>query len=384
MSPLRRLTLHVTCFALGAAMMLSNAWGQTADTTESPAEFKHAYETAMADAKGRDTLDPAYELLGVAGSAHERGLNDLAANAAGAFADLVQRATATATRKGGSTAQDTLDELVDLRFFAETTHLDKATGALDTAMRMLFPVAAKTSAHRAESSAAWDEKLSALRELAGLQASATQVMLADAAKNIAENFTAQVAVLSGQAAAETDEVERGRKLADVEELKRSHDEQISDATNNNVTTIAQQILSSGRSSQMLHSEADADLPQDLAEGDGSCIETGYRVDHSATAVPDAELHRRHDRECINSGRVPTTSRCTTANLSFVCYSRLQNGEKITYVYRNTAAESYFRKSCPNEDAVPGNKVPRGGASFRNNDVKLVLICAPAGSDTTAD
>jgi hypothetical protein len=345
-------------------------------------EFKRAYESAMANAKGNDTLDPAYELLGIAGNARERNIKDMTDGAAAAFADLVQRATTTALKKGGSIAQDTLDQMVDLRFFAETTQIERTVTTLDGAMRQLFPVATKTIELHVDSAPNLDEKLSALRDLASLEASATQVLLTDVAAPITKSFESRIAGLEAKAATEADPSEHARQLSQIEELKRARTEQVNDAAANNVSAVAKQMESSGRtagSSQMLRSEGGPDLPAEMTEAEGSCIETGYRAEKNPT-----ELRRMHDRDCVNSGRVPTKGRCSPANVAFICYSRIPDGEKITYAYTGTAAELYFRKACVDADKVPGNKIPVNGATFRDAGTKLAFTCAPAGSDVSGD
>src|SRR5579871_1052436 len=158
MSSLRYTLLRLTGLALG--ILLAGAvvaWAEAADTV-SNADFKSAYDAAIADAKGSESLDPAYELLGVAGNARQRNLADLASGAANAFSDLIQRVSAIALKKGGSVAQDTLDQMVDLRFFAASTQIEKTGATLDAAMHSLFPVVTKTAEARADSASNWEDK----------------------------------------------------------------------------------------------------------------------------------------------------------------------------------------------------------------------------------
>jgi len=389
MGSLRQIVLGTACLALGAFLVAGAAYAQSGDAASSAAEFKRAYDSALTGAAGNDTLDPAYELLGVAGNARERNAKDMANGAADAFAQLIQRATAAALKKGGSVAQDTLDQMVDLRFFAETTQLEKTTTALDVALRTLFPAVAKANEQRIDTAANWDDRVSALRDLIGLQASATQIKLDDVAASLAVGVDTRLTGADAVATADPDTAERARKAGEVEELKRARVDQLNEATANNINAVAKQMQSSGRtagSSQVTRSEAETDVPEDMAEGDGSCMETGYRTKRSAAgaqSTPDAS-RRAHDRDCINSGRVPATSRCSTDNLTMVCYSAIQDGERITYIYSDTPADSYFRKSCPAGDVLAGNKVPKDGAPFRSSDIKLAFVCAPAGSDISGD
>ncbi|TAL01179.1 MAG: hypothetical protein EPO08_11180 [Rhodospirillaceae bacterium] len=394
MSSLRYLILGFAGLVLGVVLAGSvAAWAQPGDNAASAADFKSAYDAAITDAKGSESLDPAYELLGVAGNARQRNLTDMATGAANAFSDLIQRAATAALRKGGSVAQDTLDQLVDLRFFAGTTQIEKPATALDAAMRSLFPVVAKTLESRADSAPNWEDKLGALRDLASLQASATQVMLDDMATPIAAAFDTRVAAAETSATAEEDTAERARRLGALTELKRSRTDQVNDAATNNVSAVAQQMGSSGRTagtSPLQRSEAGADVPAELIEGEGSCIETGYHLENGNPAgsqqiVPtDPELRRIHDRDCVNSGRVPSTDRCSMSNLSLLCYARLPGGEKITYAYRDTPADAYFKKTCAADDLVPADKIPKSGVSFHSPGVRLAFVCAPAGSETAGD
>jgi len=392
MVSLPQLFLRIGFVVAALFAVIAAASAQPNDQAESAADFKRAYDSAIADAKGNTTLDPAYELLGVAGNARQRNLTDMTAGAANAFADLIQRVTANAAKKGGSTAQDTLDQLVDLRFFAGTTQIEKTTTALDAAMRGLFPVVITIiETHAAAPN--WEDKINALRDLASLQASATQVLLGDIATQVGTAFDTRAAAAETQANADEDNAERARKLGALNELKRSRDDQVKDAAVNNVNTVAQQMEASGRtagSGPLQQSEAGADVPADLIEGEGSCIETGYQIARAAgtagqrIAPTDPDLRRVHDRDCVNSGRVPSTGRCSTVNLSLVCYARLPDGEKISYAYTGTPSESYFRKNCTPSDLVPAAKIPKTGPTFRNPDIKLAFVCAPAGSDTPGD
>lgn len=378
----RVLATRFAAFLFSVLLLASVAAHAAAPDAAAAVDFKQAYESAMANAKGADTLDPAYELLGVAGNARERNLKDMADGAATAFDDLVQRATATALHKGGSTAQDALDQMVDLRFFAETTQIEKTVSTLDAAMRQLFPVVAKGIEQRLDTAQNWDDKLTALRDLATIEASSTQVLLSDVATPIGASFDRHIAALEAKANAQQDAAEHARELSDIEEVKRSRNDQISDATANNVSAVAKQMQTSGRtagSAQVMRSEAGSDLPAELTEAEGSCIETGYHADKNI-----ADMRRTHDRDCVNSGRVPIRGRCSLGGLSMICYGQAQDSEKITYVYSGTVAETYFRKTCAEADRVPASKVPPNGASFRDPAMKLAFTCAPSGSDVGGD
>jgi hypothetical protein len=355
------------------------------------ADLRHAYDDALASARGSDSLDPAFELLGVAGTAHGRKVQDVDDGATRAFIDLVQRATAAAHKKGGSLARDTLDQFVDLRFFAHTSEIEAAMAALDGAMRDLFPVVSTSLQQQIDSASDWDDKLGALRDLAALQASAVQVLQDDVASAIGSSLDMKIAQMEQRLADESDDAERARRLGDLAELKRSRADQINDARANNVNAVAGQANDPDQIGNRVQSEAGAAVPPDLAAGDESCIETAYLAPERKPAIAgklfepsDPSLHRVHDRDCVNSGRVPSTVRCSTANLALACYAPLPGGEKITYVYRNTPEEAYFRKSCAADGLVPGTKIPSNGAPFRRPDVALAFVCAPSGSDNAGD
>ena len=194
----------------------------------------------------------------------------------------------------------------------------------------------------------------------------------DIASAVAAAFDAKVAALDKRASQDSDDAERARKLGTLAEAKRSRTEQLADARTNNVDAVAAQLKGSkGEESTRGPSSPDS---QNIA-GDTSCVETGYRT------KPLADKYRpSHDRECASSGRVSATAHCPTANLSLTCYGRIPDGEKITYVYRNTPEEAYFRKACPESDTIPAAKVPPGGAPFRAKDINLAFSCAPISAD----
>jgi hypothetical protein len=344
----------------------------------SQTEFKQAYESAMADAQGSDSLDPAYELLGVAGNAHIQNLNDMANKAAEAFASLIQRATLAAHRKGGGYLQDTLDQMAELRFTAETTRLPRTTEALDNALRTLFPAVAHTIEQRADTAATWDEEITALHDLVNLEASATQLKLADVVKPISMAVDTRVASMESAAGSDADTDARTKKLGEIADFKHTRTDQLREAAANDVNTVAHQIETGDEEGgrRQVKSEDGGPGSEDLLEAEGSCVETGFRIPDSAPP-PDADTHRAQQRECINSDRVPVNGRCSTDNLSLVCYTRIQDGERITYAYRGTAAEAYLRQACPAEDLVPGVKVPKTGAAFRAPDIQLAFVCAPS-------
>jgi len=381
MAWLRFPALRVAGMTFGAMLAMIHAtFAQMPTAASSAADFKVTYDAAMAEARETEALDPAYELLGVAGNARTQNLNDMANSAADAFAALIQRATLAAQRKGAGYLQDTLDQLVDLRFFAETTRIPRATQALDTAMRALFAPVARGVEQQMDAAATWEDKTTALRELVSLEASATQVKLADVAKSIGAGVDMRLTSQTTAASMVADPAERQQKLKEIEDFKHTRSEQIREAAANDMSKVAQQIESGGSegSTRQPRSEDGGPVSEDLLDADGSCVETGLRLTEQMP-ISESDLHRAQQRECVNSGRVPTTERCSTANLSFVCYTRITDGERITYAYRGTAAEAYFRQACAAGDLVPGMQVAKNGAPFRSPDVQLSTVCAPSGS-----
>jgi hypothetical protein len=130
-------SLFIGVLTAGAAAIILHApaFAQQADAY---ADLRSAYREAMRDAKGADELNPAYVLLGLAETAQKQNLPQIAVDTATAFADLIKRATAKALKAGGTSAEDALDQLVDLRFMALTANLSLPQIALDDAMVSLF------------------------------------------------------------------------------------------------------------------------------------------------------------------------------------------------------------------------------------------------------
>ena len=370
--------------AFGVAMAPAfPAMAQRAPERAEPSggDLTQAFESAQASAKGSDSLDAAYELLGIAGSSQQRNAKALSDKASAAFVDLVQRSSAAALRKGGTTARDTLDQLVDLRFFARSQELTTAMNALDTALRSLFPAVAQALEQRIDTATEFDDQIESLNDYASLQASAAQVLMNDIATRIGSAIDTRLVKLETAANQATDAMERGRRVNAVAESKRARDGQVADATANNVDAVASQLKASGnRTEESTRAPTGEEVRADLI-GESSCIETGY---HSKPSDP--QVQRTHDRECINSGRVPTTTnRCPMKDLSLTCFEKFaNNGETIIYIYHNTPEEDYFRSKCGKEDLIPGDRIPASGATFRGKDTTLAFVCAPSGHEVTRD
>ncbi len=341
---------------------------------EPNADLRSAFREAVRDAKISDELDPAYVLLGVAETAQKQNLPQIAADAATAFADLIKRATAKALKVGGDATQDTLDQLVDLRFMARTANLPLPQAALDDAMTSLFPPVSKAVQHKVDTAESWDEKLQHADELADLQASATQILKDDLAHELGAAFdlkTAQLETLAGKA---EDAAERTRMTEALAKSRQSRSERVADASANNINVVA--ALMQGQADQSIDAgsrvPSEVDVPEELAAGTRSCIETGFSGKQDATFVRSLQLN------CINSGRLPSPNRCSTANLAFLCYDAVPGGEKMTYVYRGTPEELYFQRKCSPDKVMKADAVPQSGASFRTANTTLGFTCAPPG------
>ncbi len=343
-----------------------------ADVNSAAADLRAAFREAARDAKTRDDLDPGYELLGIAETAQQQNLPQIAAEAATAFADLVKRAAAKALRTGGSAAEDTLDQFVDLRFMARTANLPLPQAALDDAMASLFPPVAAAVQRKFEEAPDWSAKLTFADDLADLQASATQIMKEDIAKEMGEAFDKKAAQLETAAQEAADAEERARRLEALAKTRKSRDDRIVDANANNINIVAALMHSQSARTADAGSRApsEVDVPEELAAGTRSCIETAF------TGKQDPAVLRSLQVSCINSGRLPTQNRCSTSNLAFLCYDAAPGGEKMTYVYRGTPEELYFQRRCGSDRLVKGDQVSSNGAPFRTNNAVLAFVCAP--------
>ena len=336
------------------------------------ADLRVAFREAAREAKTSDDLDPGYELLGIAQTAQQQNLPQIAAEAATAFADLVKRATAKALKTGGSAAEDTLDQFVDLRFMARTANLPLPQAALDDAMASLFPPVAMAVKRKFDDAPDWSAKLNFADDLADLQASATQIMKEDVAREMGEAFDQKAAQLETAANDATDADERARQLEALTKTRKSRDDRIVDANANNINIVAALMQNQSERTADAGSRApsEVDVPEELAAGTRSCIETGF------TGKQDPAVLRGLQVNCINSGRLPAQNRCSTSNLAFLCYDAAPGGEKMTYVYRDTPEELYFRRRCGSDKMVNGAQVPSNGAPFRANNAVLAFVCAP--------
>ncbi|MBY0510804.1 MAG: hypothetical protein K2P94_11735 [Rhodospirillaceae bacterium] len=348
-----------------------------ADNAAAPgADLQSAYEDAAHDARLSDDLDPAYELLGIAETAHMQNFPQVAAKAATAFADLVKRATIKALKTGGSVLEDTLDQFVDLRFVARSANLPLPQAALDDAMTSLFPTVSAALQRKIDDAGPWDDKLKYATDLGDLQASATQILKEDIAGDIGEAFDRKTAQLETLAAEESDEAERIRMQEGLAKARKSRVDRIVDANVNNMNVVAALLQSEMDKSfdGGARQRGEVEVPEDMQAGVGSCIETGL------TGKQDPIVMRGLQLDCINSGRLPTQGRCPTENLSFLCYGATPSMEKMTYVYRGTPDELYFQHKCSAANVLKADQVPPSGASFRTANAALAFTCAPPAAE----
>lgn len=205
-------------------------------------ELQRAYESAAREAKAGDSLDNAYELLALADAAQQLKATQIAIGAGNAFSDLVRRATANALKPDSTTARDTLDQFVDLRTAAYS--VPAVQNALDEGLKALFPAVAGSIERRIVTAATFEEKLDATGELALVQASAVQVKMPAAAKDLGAAFDGGIAALRKRAEDEGDAEMRIRHTAAVDEALKARDEHLRDAAANTIDVIGQRMQAS--------------------------------------------------------------------------------------------------------------------------------------------
>lgn len=383
---IRELMFRLLAAGVTAAVFIgplaATSRGAAPDAT---ADLLGAYEDAAHDAKLSDDLDPTYELLGIAETAQMQNFPQIAAKAATAFADLVKRATVKALKTDGSktgvsTTEDTLDQFVDLRFVARSANLPLPQAALDEAMASLFPRVSAGLQRKIDETGPWPDKLKYVDELGDLQASATQILKEDVAHDIGAAFELKMAQLETFVGQEPNDDERGRLMEGLAKVRKSRASRIVDANVNNIDVVAALLRSDAEKSvdDRSRTRSEMNVPEDLAAGVGSCIETGFTGKQDPLQVRSMKL------DCINSGRLPAEGHCPTANLSFLCYDAAPGGEKVTYVYRGTPDEAYFQHKCSADNILKPEKVPASGGSFRTANAVLGFTCAPPWGGVTAN
>ncbi len=370
---LKAFPVSLLAAGIAAVLFVTTAFAASSPGASSAAEsLRTAFQDAARDAGTGDDLDPAYELLGIAETAQQHDLPQIAAQAATAFADLVKRATTRALKAGGSSIEDTLDQFVDLRFMARTANLALPQVALDEAMASLFPPVSTSVQRKVDDAGSWSEKLKYAEDLAGLQASATQIMKEELARDMGAAFDLKTAQMETLANQEADAGTRAGMLAALADTRKSRDDRVVDANANNINVVAALMRNQGGRTADAGSRAPSarDVPEELAAGTFSCIETGF------TAKQDPIQLRSLQTSCVNSGRRAVSGRCTTNNLAFLCYDAAPGGESLTYVYLGTPEELYFQRKCSPDKVVQAGDVPPAGASFRATNAVLAFTCAP--------
>jgi hypothetical protein len=367
------LTASATAFMLIACFAYPGHAAEPDAVTAAIADLQAALDDAAHESRLSDDLDPAYRLLGIAETAQRQNLPDIAAKAATTFADLVKRSAVKALRLGGTTAEDTLDQFVDLRFVARTANLPLPQAALDDAMANLFPVVSVAVQQKIDDAGHWADKLKYARELADLQASAAQILKTAIAQDLGAAFDSKMSELETLAGRESAPDERHAMLEDVAKMRKLRDDRLVDANANNLNVVAALMSADKETESATGAASEVNVPEELAAGTTSCIETGI------VGKADAAVLRGLRLNCINSGRLPAQKRCSMANLAFLCYAETAESEKITYVYRGTPEELYFQLKCGSERIVPAGSIPESGPAFRTA-AALAFTCAPSGSE----
>ena len=205
-------------------------------------ELQRAYESAAREAKAGDSLDNAYELLALADTAQQFKATQIAAGAGTAFSDLVRRATASALKPGSTSARDTLDQFVDLRTAAYS--VPAVQNALDDGLKALFPAVAGGIEKRIVGATSFEEKLDATGELGMIQASAVQVKMPSAAKDLGAAFDDGIAALRKAAEAEVDAEVRVRHTSALTDALKARDDHLKDAAANTIDIMGQRMQAS--------------------------------------------------------------------------------------------------------------------------------------------
>lgn len=331
------------------------------------ARLQGALEAAQANVFGVNGLDAAYELLAVTDAATRSGAADVATQSGASLLSVIERATASSETAGGSAAQDSIDQLLDLKFSAGSSGLEAIVGAIDIAMQRLMTVAEAAQVATIESNGDWDARIDALTALGDLQASAAQANLAADAERIGRAFDRAFATVSEDA----HNVTGSDRVVALNAIRTGRDERLADAASNNVQTVAAELRAAEQSA-----DDDIDLAGasdlDAAMEDSTCVETGLTEASQGRGLEAIE------RDCMLSGHTTSAARCTTRNLSFVCYKADAGGESLTYVYRGTPEEDDLRIACGTGNILESMSVPVDGAPYRSANTRHALTCAPIG------
>ena len=343
-------------------------------------DLRASLESAKQQAQKAEGLDAAYELVGIAEAADRQKRSEIATEAIGVFVGVTERATQAALQAPIADAQNTLDQLVDLSFFARTSNVAAADGVLQKSLRALFPKL-MADLRRALATAGpgpeqWPEAVSNLSILGELQAATALTMLDDLTPGIGQAFDDEAKRLNA-IAAQAAGAERETYLSDLDAARKTRDEQLADAKTNNLSSVAANLNKSGRGEmdQQASSDADADI-------NASCTETGA-VDPDGGMGNMQDVATRLEEECVLSGRAPTESRCTMTNISYLCRQPGNDGmEELIYIYRGSPDEKSYRNGCKGDILGPAQAAGRT-PPFSNAAMRRLISCAPVASDAGA-
>lgn len=350
-------------------------------------QLQSSLASGIAHEQETNNLDAAYELLGVADVAMRAHEPEIAARAAEALIATVDRALAASAQAPVSEVQDTLDQLLDLKFSASASGIDNVLKTIDHGMKALIPQIGNELRAQVDEQEDWETRVQFLAALADLQSTAAQATLNDEADNVGIIFDIAWDELKGTADAESDSSTKQARLDTLDAVRQTREERLADAVANNVRAVAEEMRANGDDRHSFADDGGTDFdlgfgPQATGMEESTCVETGI-LGADAAAPPASPLDALR-RDCAMSGRAPSAARCSTRELSFVCYEALGGSESITYVYRNTPEEEELRRSCGAENLIEPANVPGDGAAFRNAQMKLSLTCAPVGDRAAAN
>ncbi len=338
-------------------------------------DLRSALSNAKRQAESSDTLDAAYELVGIAEEAQNAKNTDISKDATTTLVRVIEKATQTAMNAGIADAHNTLDQLVDLSFFSRTSNVLGADDVMQKSLRLLFPkITGDVRAALAvsnTSSERWPVAMTNLSILGELQAGALLTMLDDLAANIETAFNAEAARL--ETLAQSSSNNRAELLEDLSAARKNRDEQVKDAKTNNLNTVVAEMNKSKREDARQES---SDLPTIPSDATMTCLETGV-LDQEGNMYANQDMTTKLEEECVLSGRVPSEDRCPTRELFFVCREASATTERIIYTYRGTPEEPKARENCKGDViGLPGlaGKPP----PFKNTAMRRIMSCIPLG------
>jgi hypothetical protein len=377
--------------AVAAAFAVA-AVAQPAVAQQTPADAIHeqlriSLAEGIAHVQDAHGLDAAYELLGVTDVAMRANEPDIASRAAEALIGTVDRALAASAQASAGEAQDTLDQLLDLKFSASASGIDNVLTTIDRAMKTLIPQIGSERRMRVDTDEDWESRVQSLAALADLQSTAAQATLTDEAAGVGLIFDSAWDQLKATADGESDPGAKMARLDILDAVRLTREERLADALANNVRAVAEEMRASGDDRNSFADDGGTDFalgfgPETSGVEESTCVETGTLATEIST-TPASPLDALQ-RDCAMSGRAPSAARCSTRELSFVCYEALGASESIIYVYRNSPEEEELRRSCGAENLLEPANVPGDGVAFRNSQMKLSLTCAPVGERAAAN